>query len=110
MSGHGAGWGIGGLMGIVLGVDGSPLSLYLVDFVVQDSLVGGALGLVVSEDVMEGFVAVAVASVVLFAVAVEVVGMVFGIFEVPPLRLPRRVPDRGRGHRVVVGSGLARAT
>ena len=50
--------GIVGLAGIVLGVDGGPLGLNLVDFVVQDSLVGGALGLVVSEDVYEGFVSV----------------------------------------------------
>ena len=50
--------GIVGLAGIVVGVDGGPLGLYLVDLVVQDSLVGGALGLVVSEDVHEGFVAV----------------------------------------------------
>ena len=60
---------VGGLAGIVVGVDGGPLGLYLVDFVVQDSLVGGALGLVVSEYVHEGFVAVHVAVEVVFAVA-----------------------------------------
>ena len=69
VSGHGAGWGIGGLAGIVLGVDGGPLGLYLVDLVVQDGLVGGALGLVVSEYVHEGLVAVYVTSVVVLVVA-----------------------------------------
>ena len=112
--------GIGGLAGIVVGVDGGPLSLYLVDFVVQDSLVGGALGLVVSEYVHEGFVAVRVAVVLVFAVAGEVVGVVFGVLEVRPLGLPlpgglrapgrrprRRYvrPCRGRGRAAAWASG-----